>query len=163
MPQLLALYKTGAQNGGFEAGVRLALQKILVSPEFLFRAEIDPPGAAPGSVYRVSDVELASRLSFFLWSSIPDDELLAVAESGRLCDPSVLQAQVKRMLADPRSQAAGEELRRPMAVPAQHRKDHRRIRRPFRISTRICARRWRRKPSSWSKARCGRIAASPIC
>jgi len=103
--QLLALYKTGAQNGGFESGVRLALQKILVSPDFLFRAEVDPQGAAPGSVYKISDIELASRLSFFLWSSIPDDQLLAVAESGRLSDPSVLQAQVKRMLADPRSQA----------------------------------------------------------
>src|SRR6266480_1622752 len=103
--QLLALYKTGAQNGGFESGVRLALQKILVSPDFLFRAEVDPPGAAAGTVYKISDVELASRLSFFLWSSIPDDQLLAVAESGRLSDPSVLQGQVKRMLADPRSQA----------------------------------------------------------
>ncbi len=106
--QLLALYKTGAQNGGFEAGVRLALQKILVSPDFLFRAEHDPAGAKPGSVYKVSDIELASRLSFFLWSSIPDDQLLAVAESGRLSDPTVLQAQVKRMLADPRSQALVE-------------------------------------------------------
>jgi Protein of unknown function (DUF1592)/Protein of unknown function (DUF1588)/Protein of unknown function (DUF1587)/Protein of unknown function (DUF1585)/Protein of unknown function (DUF1595) len=105
MTQLLALYNGGAQNGGFEAGVRLALQKILVSPEFLFRTEVDPPGAVPGTVYKISDVELASRLSFFLWSSIPDDQLLAVAESGRLSDPSVLQAQVKRMLADPRSQA----------------------------------------------------------
>ena len=105
MTQLLALYKTGAQNGGFESGVRLALQKILVSPAFLFRAEVDPRGAAPGTIYPISDVELASRLSFFLWSSIPDDQLLAVAEGGRLSDPSVLQAQVKRMMADPRSEA----------------------------------------------------------
>ncbi|HEX3486417.1 MAG TPA: DUF1592 domain-containing protein [Micropepsaceae bacterium] len=105
MPQLLALYKEGAANGGFEAGVRLALQKILVSPEFLFRAEVDPPAAAPGSVYRVSDVELASRLSFFLWSSIPDDELLGIAEKGQLHDPAVLKAQVKRMMADARSEA----------------------------------------------------------
>jgi mono/diheme cytochrome c family protein len=103
--QLMALYKTGAQSGGFEAGVRLALQKILVSPDFLFRSEKDPAGAKPGSVYKVSDIELASRLSFFLWSSIPDDQLLSVAESGRLSDPAVLQAQVKRMLADSRSQA----------------------------------------------------------
>jgi len=102
MPQLLALYRQGAQNGGFEAGVKLALQKILVSPEFLFRAEFDPPGAAPASVHKVSDIELASRLSFFLWSSMPDDELLAVAESGRLSDKAVLQGQVKRMLADPK-------------------------------------------------------------
>jgi len=103
--QLLALYNEGARNGGFESGVRLGLQKILVSPEFLFRAEVDPPGAARGTVYKISDIELASRLSFFLWSSIPDDQLLSVAESGRLSDPSILQAQVKRMLADSRSQA----------------------------------------------------------
>jgi Protein of unknown function (DUF1592)/Protein of unknown function (DUF1588)/Protein of unknown function (DUF1587)/Protein of unknown function (DUF1585)/Protein of unknown function (DUF1595) len=105
MPQLLALYQQGAENGGFESGIKLALQKILVSPEFLFRAEIDPPDAAPGTAYRVSDIELASRLSFFLWSSIPDDELLGVAEKGQLHEPSVLQAQVKRMMADSRSEA----------------------------------------------------------
>ena len=103
MPQLLNLYKAGAEEGGFEGGIRLALQKILVSPEFLFRAEIDPATAAAGSVYKVSDIELASRLSFFLWSSIPDDELLAVAEKGQLHDPAVLKAQVKRMMSDPKS------------------------------------------------------------
>jgi len=103
--QLLGLYRQGAQSFGFESGIRLALQKILVSPDFIFRAEYDPQGAAPGSVHRVSDIELASRLSFFLWSSIPDEELLAVAESGRLSDASVLQGQVRRMLADPRSQS----------------------------------------------------------
>jgi hypothetical protein len=104
MSQLTALYRQGAQSTGFETGVRLALQKILVSPAFIFRAEYDPANAAPGSVHRVSDTELASRLSFFLWSSVPDDELLSAAESGRLSDKSVLQAQVRRMLADPRSQ-----------------------------------------------------------
>jgi len=103
LQQLLSLYRRGAESDGFEAGVRLALQKILVSPEFIFRMEFDPPDAAPGSVYRLSDVELASRLSFFLWSSIPDDELLAVAERGELSNASVLEAQVRRMLADPRS------------------------------------------------------------
>ncbi len=105
MPQLLALYKQGAENGGFETGIRLALQKILVSPDFLFRMELDPPNATPGSVRTVSDVELASRLSFFLWSSIPDDELLAIAERGELNKPAVLEAQVRRMLADSRSQS----------------------------------------------------------
>jgi len=105
MSELLALYKEGAREGGFESGVRLALQKILVSPQFLFREELDPPSAAPGAVYRVSDIELASRLSFFLWSSIPDDELLAAAEKGQLHDPAVLKAQVKRMMADTRSES----------------------------------------------------------
>jgi hypothetical protein len=105
LPQLIALYRQGAATGGFETGIRLALQKILVSPEFLFRVELDPADAAPGSVHRVRDIELASRLSFFLWSTIPDDELLAVAERGELSKPGVLEGQVKRMLADPRSQA----------------------------------------------------------
>jgi len=99
---LLAQYRKGAESGGFEAGIRLALESILVSPEFIFRMEFDPPGAAPGSINRVSDVELASRLSFFLWSSMPDDELLAVAERGELGKPDVLAVQVRRMMADPR-------------------------------------------------------------
>ena len=105
VPQLIALYKQGAEAGGFESGVRLALQKILVSPEFIFRAEFDPVEARAGTVHRLNDIELASRLSFFLWSSIPDDELLAVAERGELSDPSMLERQVRRMMADPRSQA----------------------------------------------------------
>ena len=103
LPPLLAQYRKGAGNGGFEAGIRLALESILVSPEFVFRMEYDPEGAAPGSVYRVSDVELASRLSYFLWSSMPDDELLAVAERGELGKPDMLATQVRRMMADPRS------------------------------------------------------------
>jgi hypothetical protein len=124
VPRLMALWRQGAKNGGFESGIRLALQKILVSPEFVFRLELDPPDAAPGSVHRVSDVELASRLSFFLWSSMPDDELLAVAEKGGLSDPATRNAQVRRMLSPhaegPALAGAGEELRRPVAVPAQY-------------------------------------------
>ena len=76
-----------------------------MSPQFLFRIERDPPGIAPGTPYRISDLELASRLSFFLWSSIPDDELLGVAARGKLKDPAVLEHQVRRMLADPRSES----------------------------------------------------------
>ena len=83
----------------------MALRRLLVSPEFLFRVERDPEGIAPGASYRLSDLELASRLSFFLWSSIPDDELLAAAERGELGDARVFEAQVERMLADPRSEA----------------------------------------------------------
>jgi mono/diheme cytochrome c family protein len=105
LPELVALYRQGAESSGFEAGVRLALQKILVSPDFIFRIELDPNDAAPGSVHRVSDVELASRLSFFLWSSVPDDELSALAERGELGKPAVLEQQVRRMLADKRAQA----------------------------------------------------------
>jgi hypothetical protein len=105
LPQLIALYRQGAASGGFETGVRLALQKILVSPEFIFRVELDPLDAPQGTVHRVTDIELASRLSFFLWSTIPDDELLAIAERGELSKPDVLEKQVRRMIADPRSQS----------------------------------------------------------
>lgn len=102
---LLAFYRSERKTGTFEGGIELALRAMLVSPDFLFRIERDPAGAAPGSVHHLSDVELASRLSFFLWSSIPDDELLNVAQQGKLHDPAVLKQQVRRMLADPRSQA----------------------------------------------------------
>ena len=102
---LLAFYAAGRRTGGFEAGIQRALTRILVDPEFLFRLEADPPGAPPGVAYRLTDLELASRLSFFLWSSIPDEELLDVAAEDRLHDPVVLGRQVRRMLADPRASA----------------------------------------------------------
>ena len=113
---LVALYEEGRMAGGFEAGIERALRALLVSPDFLFRVVSDPPGAEPGTPYRLSGLELASRISFFLWSSLPDDDLLAVAEAGGLDDPAVVEAQVRRMLADPRSEAlarnfAGQWLR----------------------------------------------------
>jgi mono/diheme cytochrome c family protein len=103
--ELLASFAIGQRNGGFESGVGLALRRILVSPHFLFRVERDPDGVKPGAPYRLGDLDLASRLSFFLWSSVPDDQLLDVAARGRLSDPAVLEQQVRRMLADPRSAA----------------------------------------------------------
>src|SRR5690606_2819114 len=105
---LLTFYESGRERGGFEAGVQNALRVVLASPAFLFRAEPDPADVAPGEVYPVSDLALASRLSFFLWSSLPDDELLALAEQGRLADPAVYEQQVRRMLADPRAEALVE-------------------------------------------------------
>ena len=102
---LLGVYEAGRKEGDFERGIGLALQRILVSPEFLFRIERDPAKAAPGTPYRISDLELASRLSFFLWSSIPDDQLLNLAAAAKLKDPGVLERQVRRMLADPKSKA----------------------------------------------------------
>ena len=102
---LLGFYEAGRRDGSFEDGVGRALQRVLVSPEFLFRIERDVPGDAPGEVRSLGNLELASRLSFFLWSSIPDDALLEVAADGRLGDADVLHAQVRRMLRDPRSQA----------------------------------------------------------
>ena len=104
LDELVSFYRRGAAAGGFEAGVETALRALLASPEFLFRIERDPPGVAPGAPYRVSDLELASRLSFFLWSSLPDDELIDAAAARRLSDPVVLRAQVRRMLADPRAE-----------------------------------------------------------
>ena len=105
VPNLLVPYHSGRNEEGFEAGIEWALQRILVSPEFLFRIEQDPESVEPGTTYPISDLELASRLSFFLWSSIPDDTLLEVAANGQLEDSVVLEQQVRRMLADSRSQA----------------------------------------------------------
>ncbi len=101
----MALYQEASEQDGFEAGIELALSYVLISPEFLFRVERDPQEQSPGSAYQLSNLELASRLSFFLWSSIPDDELLEAAEQGRLSDPEVLREQTRRMLADERSKA----------------------------------------------------------
>ncbi len=99
----LRFYKAARKDAGFENGIEMALRSVLVSPEFLFRVEQDAAGVAPGSAYAVSGLELASRLSFFLWSSIPDDELLDAAVRGTLKTPAVLEHQVRRMLADTRS------------------------------------------------------------
>jgi mono/diheme cytochrome c family protein len=101
---LLSFYQGARNKGTFESGIEMALRRILASPQFVYRFERDPAGIAPGTLYRVSDLELASRLSFFLWSSIPDDELLNLAAQGKLKDPAVLERQVRRMLADPKSE-----------------------------------------------------------
>ena len=98
-------YEAGRKERDFDRGIQRALERVLVSPQFLFRIEQEPAGAAPGSVYRVGDFELASRLSFFLWSSIPDEELLDAAAAGTLRKPEVLRRQVTRMLADVRSRS----------------------------------------------------------
>jgi hypothetical protein len=101
----LELYREARGESGFDAGIETALSAVLVNPQFFFRIESDPPGVSRGTVYRIPDVQLASRLSFFLWSSIPDDELLDLAERGELSRPEVLRGQVRRMLADPRSRS----------------------------------------------------------
>ncbi len=105
---LMAFYQEGAAERGFEAGIQAAIERLLVDPEFLFRIETDPAGIAAGASYQVSDLELASRLSFFLWSSIPDDEMLDLAVEERLGQPDTLDRQIRRMLADPRSRALVE-------------------------------------------------------
>jgi len=108
MAPLMTMYAEGRKDSDFEHGVEAALEAVLVSPDFLFIRESDPPGAAPGSLHRLSDVELATRLSLFLWSSIPDEQLLAVAEKNQLSRPEELKKQVARMLADPKAQALTE-------------------------------------------------------
>ena len=99
----LAFFESARAEGTFDDGIELALSAILVNPNFLFRIERDPPGAASGTVYNLSNLELASRLAFFVWSSIPDDELLDLAERGELSRPDVVESQVRRLLKDPRS------------------------------------------------------------
>jgi hypothetical protein len=105
MAPLMRMYAEGRDGSDFEHGIETALEAVLVSPDFLFVRERDPAGAAPGSLHRLSDVELATRLSLFLWSSIPDPQLLAVAEKNQLSRPGELEKQVTRMLADPKAQA----------------------------------------------------------
>jgi hypothetical protein len=105
---LLSFYDAGSARAGFEAGIQSALRVILTSPKFLFRDEPDPAGAAPGSLYALDDSALASRLAFFLWSTLPDDELLDLATQGKLSDEGVFEQQVERMLADQRSSALVE-------------------------------------------------------
>jgi hypothetical protein len=102
---LLTAYEVGRGGGDFESGFGMAIRRMLMDPAFLFRAERDPSKIAPDTPYRITDLELASRLSFFLWSTGPDEELLSVAEKGRLKDPAVLEAQIRRMLKDPRAES----------------------------------------------------------
>jgi hypothetical protein len=101
----MTFYEKGRQGGDFERGIQMAVRRVLADPLFVFRFERDSESLKAGTAHRVTDIELASRLSFFLWSSIPDEELLTAAEQGKLKDPAVLQLQVKRMLKDPKSQA----------------------------------------------------------
>jgi mono/diheme cytochrome c family protein len=108
LEELMSFYRDASEQQGFESGVQMAIRRILISPEFLFRIERDPAGIEPGENYAISDLELASRLSFFIWSSIPDEELLNLAENGRLREPEVLKQQVVRMLTDNRSSALVE-------------------------------------------------------
>ena len=157
------LPRSAGAERGLRRGIETALSAILVSPQFLFRIEQDPPGVAPGTAYRVSDLELASRLSFFLWSSIPDDELLDLAERGELSQPDVLEQQVaadagRSALANP-----GEQFRRPVAAPAQPGIDH---------AGPAAVPRLRRQPAAGvppgdralrSRASCARTAACSTC
>src|SRR6185295_16436863 len=102
---LMKLYRSGRVNGDFESGIRVAVQAIVADPQFVFRFERTPANVAPGTNFRVTDTELASRLSYFLWSSAPDARLMELAAQRKLREPAVLDEQVRRMMADPRAQA----------------------------------------------------------
>jgi hypothetical protein len=108
LARLMPFFESGRERGSFESGIQFALRRILASPSFVFRIEADPAELEPGDVYAVSDVELATRLSFFLWSSLPDDRLIDIAAADRLHEPEVLAAEVTRMLADPRAVALAD-------------------------------------------------------
>ena len=105
LESLMNFYDEGRKLGTFDDGIEVGLRRLLASPEFLIRVEKEPASVAAGKTYRISDMELASRLSFFLWSSIPDDELAGLAIRGKLHETAVLDQQVKRMLNDPRAEA----------------------------------------------------------
>src|SRR3989442_1960468 len=107
LQRLMSFYQTGRQSGGFEKGIQTALQRILARPKFVFHIEAEPAGTAPDGAYPISDLELASRLSFFLWSSIPDDELLQVAGKDPLHTSTVLEQKGRRTLAEPIADALG--------------------------------------------------------
>ena len=116
---LMGFYETGAKKGGFEAGVQNALHVMLATPKFLFRSEPDPANVPPGQIYKLGDLELASRLSFFLWSSIPDDELLDVAEQRQAEGPGGSRRAGPAHAGRSEVAGAGQQLRRPVAVTAQ--------------------------------------------
>jgi hypothetical protein len=105
MDTLLEFYRVGRERGSFDTGIQRAVARVLVDPQFLFRFEREPANVAAGAPFRLTDIELASRLSFFLWSSIPDEALMADARRGALKDPAILEKQVRRMLADPKADA----------------------------------------------------------
>jgi hypothetical protein len=109
LEEMMGFFRAGREEGGsFDYGIEAVVQRVLADPEFIYRSEIEPAGVAPGAPYEISDLELASRLSFFLWSSLPDAELIELASAGRLSDAKVLERQVERMIADPRSDALVE-------------------------------------------------------
>ena len=159
----MAFYKEARSDGDIDAGIGSALTSVLVNPAFLFRVEVDPEQVS-GGAYRISDLELASRLSFFLWSSIPDDELLDAAERGELSGPGGARAAGARGCSPIRDRRAlVEQLRWPVAPSAQPRNRSRPDCGCFPTSTTTCARRSGEKPSCSSKACCAKTAACSIC
>ncbi len=112
---LMRIYAAGRQSADFDEGVRRGIAAVLAHPSFLYRSDAPAEGMTAANAWRISDLSLASRLSFFLWSSLPDDELLDVASRGQLHEPKVLEQQVRRMIADKRADSLGEQLRLPVA------------------------------------------------
>ena len=158
----MKFYGQGRDKGGFEGGVRMALQSILMSPRFLFRHRADARWS-PARAYRVADTDMASRLSFFLWGTPPDAELLRAASRAACARTAGFDRQVRRMLADPRRQRARRALRGAVAAAAGPREDHPRLPARSRSTTRRSPTRWSRKPSSSSTASSARTGACSTC
>ena len=150
---LLTFYRSGRAKGDFDAGIQMALRRLLASPSFVFRVEEDGPGK-PGTIQPVSDFELASRLSFFLWSSIPDDALLDIAGRGQLRQPAVLEREVRRMIADPKADSFGPQFQRASGCTPGTCERSCRTMTSSRTSTTRCATRSRQRLSSSSRASC---------
>jgi hypothetical protein len=162
MKELTQFYQAGRGEGGFEGGIEAALQRMLADPQFIYRGEREPANMVAGKPYRITDLELASRLSFFFWSSIPDDELINVAGSGRLRDPAVLEQQVKRMLADPKSSALISNFTGQW-LSVRGLKTFEPVVNLYPTTTTTCALPISGKSSSSSPASSRKIAASSIC
>ena len=121
---LMSSYDQGRSNGSFSTGVQFGLRRILASPSFVFRPEVEPASVAVGAAYRITDTELASRLSFFLWSTLPDDQLLRAAREGRLSQPAVLRDRDATDARGPAFIRVRQQLRRAVAAPAQPSRHH---------------------------------------
>ena len=160
---LLGFYQEARNKGTFENGIEMALRRVLASPQFVFRFERDPAGVAPDTNYRLSDLELASRLSFFLWSSIPDDELLDLAEPGQAQRSGRARAAGAPHAGGSAREGARRQLRRAVALSARPEERSARSRSRSRTSTTTCARLPTQRRSSSSTASCAKIATCSIC
>jgi len=157
LERLISFYQEGRRESSFEDGIELALRRMLASPQFLVRAEKEPANVAAGQPYRITDLELASRLSFLMWSSIPDNELITLANQGRLHNPTVLEQQVRRMLVDSRSQALVENFGDQLLYLRICRRP-RRMESSIPTGTTSCGRASGARRKCCLKALCGRIA-----
>ena len=159
----MVFYEEGRRSGAFEDGIERALRRLLASPQFIVRAEREPADLAPGETYRITDLELASRLSFFLWSSIPDNELIDVASQGRLSDSTVLEQQVRAHARRSPIRESGRKTSRNNGCTCGIWGRLLRLKRSFPTGTTSCGRVSPVRRNCSSKPLCARIATSLKC